>query len=123
MNDDDWLEELLKQQRLDHAPDNGFTDRLVARLPARRSRPHRWIVPVLSLLGAVLAVIGMRDTAILDIPSAALAVAFSKTHLIETPAAVLQNQGLVVLAVVALAAVCVAWIACAWALLATKADG
>jgi len=118
MNDDELLEGLLKQQHLDNVPDDGFTDRLVARLPARRPRVHRWIVPALSLLGAVLAVVGTRGPGALDGPGAALAVAdFSKTHL---PAVVLQNQGWILLA---LAAVCVAWSACAWALFATKADG
>lgn len=121
MNDDDWLEGLLKQQRLDSTPDDGFTDRLVARLPARRPRPHRWIVPVLSLLGAALAVGGLRDSDILGTRDAVLTAAdLTKAHLLETPAvAVWQSQGLIILA---LAAVCVAWLACAWALFATRAD-
>jgi len=128
MCDDDWLEGLLKQQRPDSAPDDGFSDRLLARLPARRPT-HRWIVPVLSLAGAVQAAVLMRHSDVLEAPAAMLTAAqLSKTHLIEigksqlidTPAAaVLQYPGLIVLTL----AVCVAWIACAWALIATKADG
>jgi hypothetical protein len=121
MNDDDWLEGLLKEQRLSSTPDDGFTDRLVARLPTRRPRPHRWIVPALSLLGAVLAAGLFRDSQVLDAQTTALAVAdLSKTQLLETAAAEWQYQGFII---IALAAVGVSWIACAWALFATKADG
>src|SRR5690242_18067864 len=115
MNDDDWIEGLLRQRRSGSTPDDGFTDRLLARLPARRPRKHRWIVPVLSLAGAAQAAILLRHSDVLEAPGALLTAAqlskahlidLSKTHLIEAPAAVSQYPGAVVLA---LAAVCVAW--------------
>ena len=121
MNDRDWVEGLLKQQPLESTPDDGVTDTLMARLPARRSRPHRWIVPVLSLIGAALAAGGLRDSHVLGTRDAVLTAAeLTRTHLLETPGAVLQIQSPMILG---LAAVGVAWIACAWALFATRADG
>jgi hypothetical protein len=52
---DDRIEALLRTRRIQPTPDEGFSARVMGQLPSRGRRDHRWIVPVLSGIGALLA--------------------------------------------------------------------
>jgi hypothetical protein len=98
-DDNDWMDALLRTQRAEPVADDGFSRRLVSRLP--RHRLLRWRpVPVLTLVGCVLA---------------APSVLNSRT--LTDLAAVVSSYGLVTLG---LAAVGLAWGSCAWAIVASK---
>ena len=51
---DDRIEALLRTRRIEPIPDGGFSAQVMAGLPSRR-RGHRWIVPALSGIGALMA--------------------------------------------------------------------
>ena len=51
---EDWLDNALGNEHFTAVTDQGFTTRVMARLPAHRG-PHRWIVPLASLIGASCA--------------------------------------------------------------------
>jgi hypothetical protein len=57
---DDWLDSLIRQDAgaIPYADDAGFTDSVMTRLPARRSRGrYRWIVPVMAVLGFIIGLV------------------------------------------------------------------
>jgi len=54
--DGDWVEELLRGDRATPVPDDGFTARLVSRLPSRRSVLQAWIAPLMTAFGGILAI-------------------------------------------------------------------
>ena len=98
--DTDRIETLLRSRKVGALADDGFSDTLLARLPARRSRGGRWPIPTFSALGATLA---------------ALALANSHTPFDLAP--LFQTQGI---AIVAGAAALLVWTTCAWALLTAR---
>jgi hypothetical protein len=51
--DDEQIEELLRADRATPVPDDGFVERLLTQLPRRRER--RWIAPLMTVVGALLA--------------------------------------------------------------------
>ncbi|CAG0964611.1 hypothetical protein BURK2_00932 [Burkholderiales bacterium] len=55
--EDDWLDTLLQRdaQSDAHIADAGFSDRVMAQLPARRSRAVAWVLPLATVLGCLLA--------------------------------------------------------------------
>lgn len=98
-DDSDWVEKLLRAQRAEPVADDGFSARLVARLPRRR--PLRWRpVPVLTTIGGVLA---------------ASSVLNART--LADFAAVISSYGLLT---VGLVAVGLTWVSCAWAIVAAN---
>jgi len=52
----DWLDDLLKRDADGpaHLPDAGFSARVMAKLPARRSKAGAWVLPVATALGCLL---------------------------------------------------------------------
>lgn len=57
--DDDWLDQLLREDARAHVDDDGFTAALMTRLPARnaaRMRWRRWLPALLAGVAAWLAV-------------------------------------------------------------------
>jgi len=94
---DDRIEALLRTRRIQPTPDGGFSTRVMAHLPRRRRLAHRWIVPALSVFGALLAA--------LIVPRAQLSPAL---------AAVAEPQTFLILA---LAVAVTVWIASVWVLI------
>jgi hypothetical protein len=66
MNDNDWLDDVLRRDAARAVPDDGFTERVIKALPARAALP--WLKPALivgstlvgSLLAAVLSPLGTQ---------------------------------------------------------------
>jgi hypothetical protein len=56
MNDDRWLEDLL-QEPAPHLDDDGFTARVVARLPRHANAERRIILGLTTLLAALVAML------------------------------------------------------------------
>lgn len=54
---DDWLDALLAADAADaaHIADNGFAARVMAALPPGRKTAPRWIVPLATVLGCLVA--------------------------------------------------------------------
>jgi len=98
-DDNDWMEELLRAQRTEPVADDGFSGRLVSRLPRRRQL--RWRpVPVLTSIGFVLA-----------------APSVLNPRTLADLAALISSYGLLT---VGLVAVCLTWVSCAWAIMASN---
>lgn len=53
----DWLDELLRTGRPAPVADQGFTARVVARLPARSRATRQWVLPSTLAVGAVSAIL------------------------------------------------------------------
>jgi hypothetical protein len=57
--DSDWIEELLRADRVTTVRDDGFVERLLTDLPARRRDRRAWIAPLMTAVGAILAVLSL----------------------------------------------------------------
>jgi hypothetical protein len=114
MGDSDPMERLLRERRIHPVADEGFTEQLLGRLPARSSR-SRWAVPTFSLLGLLLSAPALMNAHVAATLSGLLPVQalLPAPGLLRT-SGVLQSEGMVVLAVTAVGLV---WATCAWALL------
>jgi len=51
---DDRIEALLRTRRIEPVSDAGFSARVLAQLPTRRRLGHRWAVPALASIGALI---------------------------------------------------------------------
>jgi hypothetical protein len=98
---DDEIDALLQDRRITPVTDNGFTDRLMNRLPHRRV-PRRWAVPTLSSIGFLLAAPALLDTRLLSALSEL--VSSSNPFVLPVIAGVF------------------AWTACLWALIGERAS-
>jgi hypothetical protein len=96
---DDEIDALLQDRRITPVTDNGFTDRLMNRLPHRRA-PRRWAVPTLTSIGFLFAAPTLLDTGLWS-------------DLSE----LMSSNNPFVLPVIA--GVCV-WTACLWALIGER---
>jgi hypothetical protein len=96
-SESDELERLLRERRVDPLADEGFTDKVLARLPARRARTARWATPVFTMIGVALAA-----PTLIDAPVVATLAALSRP-----PA----------LYVVVIGATALVWATSVWALL------
>ena len=60
--DDDWIEHVLRADAAaaPHVDDEGFTARVLARLPLRAGwSPARWIVPAMGFLGCAIGLVAL----------------------------------------------------------------
>jgi hypothetical protein len=74
--DDAWLESLIRQDAnaMPYVEDAGFTDALIAKLPAPQPRaPYRWIVPAMALLGFIVGLVVLSGGEMLSVKVARLA--------------------------------------------------
>jgi hypothetical protein len=62
-DDSDWVEELLRADRARAVRDDGFVERLLTELPARQRNRQAWITPLMTALGAILAVLSLGGPA------------------------------------------------------------
>jgi hypothetical protein len=98
--DTDRIEALLRSRRVSAVAEDGFSDTLLERVPARSTRGGRWPIPTFSALGGALAALALANTRIpLDL------------------APLFQTQGI---AIVAGAAALLVWTTCAWALVSAR---
>jgi hypothetical protein len=61
--DSDWIEELLHADRATAVRDDGFVERLLTELPARRRDRRSWIIPLMTAVGAMLALLSLGGPA------------------------------------------------------------
>jgi hypothetical protein len=61
--ENDWVDNLLRADRATPVRDDGFVLRLLTDLPQRRRARRAWIAPVMTAVGAVLAVLSLGGPA------------------------------------------------------------
>jgi hypothetical protein len=62
-NEPDWLDDLLQADRATPVRNDGFVERLLTELPARRRSRPVWITPLMTCAGTILAVLSLGGPA------------------------------------------------------------
>jgi len=57
--DSDWIDDVLRADRATPVRDDGFVQRLLTDLPARRAGRRVWITPLMTAAGTILAVLSL----------------------------------------------------------------
>ena len=61
--DSDWIDDVLRADRATPVRDDGFVQRLLTDLPARRAGRRVWITPLMTAAGTILAVLSLGGPA------------------------------------------------------------